>query len=262
MKHKLNPLQQFVFFLVIYSIGALIFNWNQQVIIHLFATLGCAMACFFLFTKLSGKKKMLLNTIATALILFLILDPGTEYTGAIYALAVTVVAITYKFFFEYKGKPIINPVVFALLLIAGALPLFSSFELFVSWWGASYQEPLALLLLGVWMLCGIARWRKWYLLTAFLVVVAAYVFTYHGVDFFKFVFATGTIYFLASIMLIEPKSSPIQKKHQIICGVAAGLLYAVLMHCQVNYYGLISIAGMNVLSFVLVHGRLRPIAVK
>ena len=260
MKYKLNPLQRFVLFLVVYASFAAVsyadfslgLSFNQQIIWHLFATLGLGVALFYFFTKVWGKKKSIWNTIATALILFLIVNPGYELFHIFYPLAATLIAITYKFFFEYKGRPIINPVVFAILLLVSITILIPGVELpFISWWGASFMEPLALLLVAVWILAGLNVWKKWYLFGSFMAVYAVFVYFSGGMEFLKFVFTTGNIYFFAAVMLIEPKTSPVKKNQQLVCGVFTGLAYAALLYYDVNYAALIAIAAMNVLNFAM-----------
>ena len=179
MKHKLNPLQQFTLFLSVYALFAtffqldfsLGFSANQWIMWHLIATLGFGFGLFYVFTRFFKKKKSIWNTVATCLIIFLVLHPGTSMAALLYPLVATLIAITYKFFFEYKGKPIINPVVFSLLVLASITALLPSLENpFVSWWGASFEEPLALVLLVAWIFTGLRTWRKLPLLISFLLL--------------------------------------------------------------------------------------------
>lgn len=255
MKHKLNPLQQFVLFLSIYAIAAISQNPYLEVFIHLGATVGFSLVLFYIFTKLFKKKKNVWNTLATALIMFLVLDFGTDIAGFAWdspdllnALLAMLIAMVYKFFFEYKGKPIINPVVFAILLLASILALFPEMKPpFASWWGASFSEPFTLVLILAWIAVGVKTWRKWPLLLSFLAAYAAYSLIYQSVEYFQFFFSTATLYFIAAVMLIEPKTSPIKTNHQIICGIVAGMTYGFVL----NYGALVAIAVMNLCNFVL-----------
>lgn len=248
MKFKLNPLQQFTLFLAVYSGFAVWFNFGETVIWHLAATLGFGVALFYLLSAITKKKKSIWNTVATALIIFLLLNPGAE----IHALIAMGIAVPYKFFFEYKGKPIINPAVFALLLLISVVSLFPEMKSpFVSWWGASFGEPLAVTLLLVWILAGLGAWKKWPLFLSFLIPYAAFTYFYGGFDFTKFIFTSGTIYFLAGVMLIEPKSSPVFSRQQILCGACAAVAYSALFYYKVGGAELIAIAVMNLLNFAI-----------
>lgn len=252
MKFKLNPLQQFTFFLAVYSGFALWFNFGEDVLWHLAATLGFALVLFYALSAVSKKKKVIWNTVATALIIFLILNFGQTLSDLWYPLAAVFIAVTYKFFFEYKGKPVINPAVFALLLltsIAGVIP--GAEPVFVSWWGASFAEPLAVILLLVWVLTGLNVWRKWPIFLSFVIPYAVFTYFYEGIDFTKFIFTTGTVYFLVSVMLVEPKTSPISVRNQIVAGIFTAIVYSALSYFKIGASELIAIAAMNLLNFVM-----------
>ncbi|MDP4008454.1 MAG: hypothetical protein Q8P68_04665 [Candidatus Peregrinibacteria bacterium] len=250
LKNKLNPLQQFTIFLSIYSVVATGFNFSNEVILHLLATLGFGVVLFYVLQKISKKKKSIWNTIATCLIIFLILGFSEDIAEFIYSLLATFIAVIFKFFFEWKGRPIINPAVFALLVLVSVAALIPGMESpFISWWGASFKEPLALVLLLVWVLSGLNVWKKWPLFVSFLVPYAALVYFLQGEEFFEFIFTSGTIFFFAAIMLIEPKTSPIKRNQQIICGILTAIVYPALMYYGASNTELLSLAAMNLLNF-------------
>ena len=155
MKLKLNPLQKVTAVLAIYALGVLAINFDQNIIYHILATVGFGIILFFIFSKLSGKKKNIYNTLISALIIFLVLHYGTETSDLIYPLLTTFITIFSKFFLEIKGSPVINPVVFGLLLTYFISTLIPSLEpLFISWWGSSYgynEIPIALIIIAVWI---------------------------------------------------------------------------------------------------------------
>lgn len=252
MKFKLNPLQQFALFLAVYSSFAVWFNFGEDVLWHLAATLGFALVLFYALSAVSKRKKVIWNTIATSLIIFLVLNFGQTLNDLWYPLTAVFIAVTYKFFFEYKGKPIINPTVFTLLLlmsIAGVIP--GAEPVFVSWWGASFAEPLAVILLLVWVLAGLNVWKKWPIFLSFIIPYAVFTYFYGGMDFTKFIFTTGTVYFFTAVMLVEPKTSPILTRNQIIAGVFTAAVYSALLYFKVGASELIAIAAMNLLNFCL-----------
>ncbi|MBI4232125.1 hypothetical protein HY605_02740, partial [Candidatus Peregrinibacteria bacterium] len=136
MKLKLTPIQQVALALFFVTIGTFFIAPVPKILLHLAATIGLALVLFLLFTVLSKKQKNLWNTIISALIIFLVLHYGLENKDIIYPLIATFLTIFSKFFLEYKGSPIINPVVFCLFgtyLLTHIFPGLSGF--IVSWWG-------------------------------------------------------------------------------------------------------------------------------
>ncbi|MDA1060764.1 MAG: hypothetical protein O3B47_03145 [bacterium] len=263
MKLKLNPLQQVTLLLAAFSLGAIVQNLSLKVFIHLGATLGFGLALFYLFTFLSRKKKNIYNTVISTLIIFLVLHYGIKTADVIYPIIVTFIAIFSKFFLERKNFPIINPVVFALLLTYLASTVIPSFDApFISWWGTNYKAligsynfPLGMLLILVWMFFGLGKWRKYRILFSFLVAHSILLFLRTNLDAtinfttLEFTLSDATIYFFAAIMLIEPKSSPMIKLQQIIFGIIAALAYNLMAHFQVNHFDLFAIAIANLYFF-------------
>ncbi len=254
MKFKLNPLQKITAILSIYSLAAILINLDQEVIYHLFATVGFALLLFVIFSKLSGKKKNIYNTLISSLIIFLVLHYGVETKDLIYPLLATFITIFTKFFLELKGSPIINPVVFGLLLAHLLTMIIPGLEpLFISWWGAGYSYngiPIALIIIAVWILLLFKTWRKFPALISFLALHAIIIAAQQDIEFLKFTFTDATIYFFASIMLIEPRTSPILKKDQIIYGILAALVYNGLKYIGLNHFDLLAIVVANLYFFI------------
>lgn len=254
MKLKLNPLQKVTAVLAIYALGAILVNLNQDVIYHLLATVGFGTILFFVFSKLSGKKKNIYNTLISSLIIFLVLHYGIETTDLVYPLLATFITIFSKFFLEIKGSPVINPVVFGLLLTYFITTLVPSLEpLFISWWGTAYsynEIPIALIIIAIWILFFFKTWRKYPILISFLLVHAVVIYFQQGLDSLKFIFTDATIYFFASIMLIEPRTSPILKKEQIIYGFLAVLAYNLIKYLGYAHFDLLAITIANLYFFI------------
>lgn len=259
MKFKLNPTQQIALLLGLYTIGAVLVNLRTQVFLHLLATLGFSLILFGIFTAISKKKKNIWNTVISALIIFLVLHYGPGTQDLVYPLIATFITVFSKFFLEIKGLPIINPVVLGLLityLLGRLIPALGS--PFISWWGTSYQGffsgysvPIALILIVIWIVLGLGKWRKYPLLMTFLISHALLVFARTSeLSFVKFTFSDATIYFFAAIMLVEPKSSPIPKPQQFIYGVIAASAYNLLAHFNVTHFDLIAIAIANLYFFL------------
>lgn len=259
MKFKLNPTQQITLLLSIYTIGAILLNLRTQVFLHLLATLGFSLILFGIFTFISKKKKNIWNTIISALIIFLVLHYGSDTQDLIYPLIATFVTVFSKFFLELKGLPIINPVVLGLLttyLLGSLIALLK--PPFISWWGTSYQGffngysiPIALILIIIWIVLSLNKWRKYALLVTFLLAHAILIFARTPeFEFLKFTFSDATIYFFAAIMLIEPKSSPMLKSQQFIYAILAAISYNLLAHFNVTHFDLIAIAIANLYFFL------------
>lgn len=257
MKYKLNNLQEFLLWLSIFSASAIFCNPTKAVFLHLITTLGFGIALFYILTFITKKKKSLINTIATSLIIFLTLHYGLETQNIAYDLIVTAIAIFYKFFFEYKGSPIINPTVFSLLIVAIASQLLHlENELFVSWWGASFNGYISLILILPWLIYGTYKWKKiptflTFLITHGIIALIMWHAKIFNLDTLKFIFTDSTLYFYIVVMLIEPKTSPFKIKDQIIYGLIAVIAYNLFNYLHLAYFELLAIAVANLYNFAV-----------
>lgn len=266
MKLKLNPTQKVALILALCSLGAIWVNWtnfNSKLLLHLASTLGFGLILFYIFKFISKKEKNIWNTIISCLILLLVLNFAFGTKDIVLALIATFITIFSKFFLEPKGMPIINPVVLGLLvtfLIAKIIPALD--PVFISWWGASYKLSLAsnfivdlpLTLMAIWIVWGLPQWRKLPILISFLIFHAILILLINIKDpeiwnFLKYSFTTGTIYFFTAIMLIEPKTSPILKKDQIIFALIAAITYNLLLYIKAPHFDLFAIAAANLYFF-------------
>lgn len=248
MNLKPNPTQQVVLVLALITAGSIFKNFNTAVLLHLAVTLGFALALFGLLVLITKKQKNIWNTIISALIICLLLHHGSLPV----AITATTIAIFAKFFLEYKGLSIINPTVLGLLI---ASFIFDS--TLISWWGASYQFQLTLpsmtlhlnfplFILLIWILFGLQNWRKLPLLLTFLPLhLIALFIRQQELSTIKFVFTDATIYFLAAIMLVDPKSSPLLPRQQIIFAIIAALAYNLLAKFNIPNFELYAILVAN-----------------
>lgn len=230
MKLKLNTTHQVCLILGLLALGGIIgANFSLQILIHLSATLGFGIILFFVFKLIFKKNKKIWNTIISCLIIFLILQPGFFWA----ALIATGAAVFSKFFLEYKSSPIINPVILGLLALTIIAKIFpENITAIISWWGASYKIqaiPVSLIMMAVWIIFGFKSLRKFTLLFAYLIIYAVLILILYrpigssSWDFLKFTFTDSTIYFFASVMLIEPRTSPFLKSQQTIYGILAAI---------------------------------------
>ncbi len=252
MKFKLDPTKFFAGILIIMSVLAIGFNFHKHSLLHFIATLGLGLILYAVYGALSGKRKNLWNTVITCLIIFFLLDYGSGNMDMFYSLFATFIAMTMKFFLDWKGSPVINPAVAGLLLTVGLAAIIPNADsVFISWWGASFQGWISLVVVALWMVIGIKKWSKWPAVLSFLIAHAA-ILILRGMEreTLEFIFSDSTIYFMASFMLIEPKTSPIAKKEQIVFGLIAALTLNFFMQAGLSYGELFAIGFANV-SFAL-----------
>lgn len=259
MKFKLTPIQECVLFLIILSLAAVGVNLKAQSIdvfgLHLLSTVGIGLIWFFILKKITKQPRNAWDTVITGLILFLVLhytNPEAKSMPLIAGL-ISILAVSSKFLLHYKGMPILNPAVTGLLggvLIAQIVP---SLETpFISWWGTDFQGYLSLALVAVWIVWGLKKWRKYNALLAFLAAHLILLLARgEGMEFIQYTFNHSTIFFLGSIMLIEPKTSPMMKGQQVAYGVIAAIVYNLCVQFGLSYGELIAILVANLFNLGL-----------
>lgn len=260
MLFKLDPIKRFACFLLIFAGIALGSNFSNQVLLHLAVTLGFGLLLYAFYIRFSSKHKNVWDTVITCLILFLVLHYGEAKIELLYSLLTTFIAITLKFFLEFRGSPMVNPAAGSILLTAGILKLFSveatmyfpgTHLPFASWWGTSYEGWISLALIALWIVGGFYVWKKFPILVTFLLAHAIFFYWQSGtwesenLDSLRFVFTDSTIYFFASIMLPEPKTSPFLPKQQVLYALLAAALYNGFNELSVPYFELFALVGAN-----------------
>jgi len=250
MKFKPNPIEKTAIILILLSTMALVRNLQPETFLGLGTTLGFALVLFALYTRFSSKRKVLANTVVTGLILFLLIQPIGFGVNIWAPLAATFIAITLKFFVEFKGSPIVNPAAFALLGVAIIAKLVGNDAFIVSWWGASFGGWISFVPLAIWALRGIHAWRKWPLVLSFLGFMALGLRLLNADPaFIRFAFTDSTLYFFATIMLIEPKSSPIKWSEECVYGAVVGILTATFHSIQLPHFILHAVIAGNLLYY-------------
>lgn len=245
MKLKLDPTKSLVAILATMSVLVTAFNFSSAVLMHLCATVGFALVLYWAYENFSSKTKSIWNTLITAMIIFLVLNHGgvtVQLQNIIYPMIAVFIAETQKFFVEVKGSPIINPAVTGLLLMAALVSLFGFEPPFISWWGANFEGWVAFSLIGLWMLIGLKKWNKWPMVLTFLFVHAAGMLVIGESEAISFIFRDSTIYFMAAIMLVEPKTSPVLKHQQLLYGAFVAIAYTAALHVSFPYAALVALA--------------------
>lgn len=256
MKFKLSPIQETALFLGAYSLLAIGLNLKEEVFLHLLATVLWAGVLYWIFSFTTAKHKNIWNTLVTSEILFLILHYGGGAQAFWLAFLATTFAVTQKFFFEYKGSPVINPTVFGILVVSVISALSVQLETpFVSWWGVSFAGIGAYLSLGLmllWILTGLRRWNKVPVILSFLVVNAiAMLLRGESMGSLQFVYTDATLYFLTGIMLIDPKTSPLNRKDQMIFGGVAATALNLFYYLSSPHPAILAIGVANMAKVVM-----------
>ena len=252
MTFKFDPIQRCAAFLILFSAFAFGFNASSQLTLHLTATLGFSLVLFALYsTFFPSKHKNVWDTVITALILFLVLHYGAGVSDLVYPLTASFIAITLKFFVEYKSFPIVNPVAAGLLVSALVLAFVPGLDHpFVSWWGTAFQGYLSLALLAVWIVGGLYQWRRWHIVVSFLVVFAlGLLLRGQGIESVQFALTNSMVYFYATIMLLEPKTSPFRPMEQVAYGAFCAVVMTVLSYYQAPYPELFALVAANLAFF-------------
>lgn len=254
MNFKLDPIKKFALFLAVFSGAAIATNRAPEPLLHLAMLLTFGLGLYALFTKLSGKRKNIWDTVITCLLICLVLHYGASSAEMfLYPLLATTIAITIKFFVEWKSSPIVNPAAAGILMSAG-IGAGLGLELpFVSWWGASFWQlpigvPASLFLMGIWIFGGFSVWRKFPILASFLLVYAGLHFLRVGADGLTFTITDSFIYFFAAIMLPEPKTSPFLPWKQVAYGSLAAIVMAGFAQLGIFAPELFAIIAANLLN--------------
>lgn len=158
----------------------------------------------------------------TALILFLIIEPASDFKGLIALALIAVIAISSKFIFVWNRIHIFNPAAFAAL-IAGL-----TLNYFATWWVGSAAMLFLSLLVGLMILKKVRRFQMFFM---FLVMtnVSIYVFNFNQImnqpEFLYQIFTAWPIIFLGTVMLTEPLTMPGTHKLQLLYAALVGILF-------------------------------------
>jgi len=165
----------------------------------------------------------------TALILVLLISPptGDLSSSLIFFFWASVWAMASKFIFAPFKKHIFNPAAFAVALTALTV------NLAASWWvGNIYMLPLVIL--GGFLL--VRKTQRFGLVLSFAlaaIIAVAFSALLKGGNPFSDIWTTflyTPLFFLASVMLTEPLTTPPTRGLQIVYGALVGVLFAPAFH--------------------------------
>lgn len=252
---KPTQLQIFLYFLIIYSVCAAIFSGNILVMAYLLYLVIFNYLTFLFFRLITKKNKIYTNSLITVLILFLVYHYNSSFIG-ILAISLGILAIHfYKNFLYIKNQPWLNPAVVGILSVEFINWLFiNTFKItasqlsFTSWWGADFGQYASLVLIAIWAITGLYKWRKHKIFLIFLITTLflySIIYLPNNYQSLLYIFSSSTIYFFASIMLVEPKTTPIKDIHQIIYAVLAGIMFVGLSYYGINNSEIITLLIVN-----------------
>jgi len=142
----------------------------------------------------------------------------TAFQTPLWLVAVIALIAILSKFITWKGRHLFNPANFGMLL--GIYFLGAQ----TSWWGAT--SLIAVLLGGVFVVYRMRRW--WivlpFLLTYFLLRTGYYATQGDVASVLVELAASSAVFFFTTIMLIEPKTSPLRRIPQLAYGILAAIL--------------------------------------
>lgn len=201
------------FLLSLYILGSLQFGFEKVLPQFLFAVSGATISgIFFDFLELKRFQKPLTPFI-TGLIIGLTAQFGEDQLKLF---LIGAIAMLIKFGVKMEGRHIFNPAAGGLL--AGMLLLNSA----PSWWsGGSNTLPFL-----IWIPIFLLRFRRWAPIVSFTLLLIFF----HGISV---VFSSSLLFFV-SVMLIEPKTSPVETKAGLIYGSLVGVGYVFFSNLGID----------------------------
>ncbi len=183
-------------------------------------------------TLFDKKKKYLHSLISTFLIILMLSHADPEPVRGIMVILLLYIA---KFFVKYKGKNIFNPVVFTIGIITllalfvpflGVPPMdFTGIDIRFPIFGM--DVPLTLLPITLALIFNVARVKKHPLAISYIATslsLGFFINTYTP-DIFSYIII---VMFVGAAVIIEPKTSPVKKREQLIYGAVMAVVIAAL----------------------------------
>ena len=242
---KLTPYHHFLVFLIILTVlkivNVFITKGDEEGIHYTLLGIGLiVISTVFHFTFsyfFDKRKKYLHSLISTFLILLMLSHADPEPVRGILVILLLYVA---KFFIKYKGQNIFNPVVFTIgitTLLALFVPFlnvppmdFSGIDIRFPILGMNL--PLTILPITLALLFNVKRVQRHPLAISFIVssLVMGYFIGAYDNDYYSYLIVTM---FVGAAVIVEPKTSPNQMKHQMIYGVSIAIIISSLSYFTV-----------------------------
>ena len=218
----------------------------------IFSTLLFVAVCFLtntIFSKVFNAPTNVESVYITALILALIIAPGTSINSFLFIIMAGVLSMASKYILAINKKHLFNPAAIAVSLTA----LFAGSS--ASWWvGTASMFPFVVI--GGLLIARKIRREDMvfsFILASLLTIIAAGIMKNSNIfTLIQTVVFGSPIFFLAFVMLTEPLTSPPTKDLQIEYAALVGFLFASNIHIG-NIYStpeLALVAG-NVFSYLV-----------
>ena len=172
------------------------------------------------------------SSLITGLILSLITGPGSLAAGI-----AGIAAMASKYLFAWKGRHIFNPAAFGAVFTALAL------NHGASWWIGSFQS-FPLVVIGALLI--LKKIKRFELVGVFLLATLILSFSTQ----FQMLFLESPIIFFASVMLIEPLTSPFSRKNQIIYAILVALTFYLFGRLFISIPLELALLAGNIFSFI------------
>lgn len=188
----------------------------------------------FLFDR---NKKYLHSLISTFLIVLMLSHADPEPVRGVMVIVLLYVA---KFFVKYKGQNIFNPVVFTIGVITllsfiipplGVPPMdFTGIDIRFPIFGV--DVPLPIIPITLALIFNVARVKRHPLALSFIIVsllLGFFIDAYAGDPFTYLII----MLFTGTAVIIEPKTSPLKRNHQIVYGAIIAIVVMALTKLNV-----------------------------
>lgn len=185
----------------------------------------------------------------TALILYLVLLPINSIDSAFIFVIAGTLAMASKYLIAPNKRHIFNPAAFGLAVIG----LIGSGQ--AQWWVATMYMFPVVLIIGLII---VRKIRRFHLFLTFVIVsfltysINALLGKQDVVSLWSQIFFTWPIFFLGSVMLVEPITTPPTKRLQMIYASIVGILTGIQFHFGPIYSSLeLSLILGNVFSYAV-----------
>ncbi|MBY0309937.1 FAD-dependent oxidoreductase [Patescibacteria group bacterium] len=180
-----------------------------------------ALLAHYLLARVTKAPANIWSTVITALILFLLFTPTSDFGGILALAAIAALAVTSKYVVRYRNVHLVNPVALAAVL-AGVFGLG-----YATWWVANlFLAPI--LIIGGLVITHKIRRLPMVLVGILTSIIMVGVYSLlrgsFGFDVFYNLLLTSPLWFFMTIMVTEPLSTPAGAKAQMFYGGFIGLL--------------------------------------
>ncbi len=213
---------------------------------------------FELLRRITNQRKSYAHAIISTLMIYLVLDHA-NHNLRLAALLIGLLHIS-KFFFIRENRPLFNPVALSIgattLLSLLVSPLrepnltWEGFNSSFLWFGQTVYLPV--FLMGLSIFTNTRRIKRIPLALTFVsVTTLMHSFAPLAIDTQYYFLG---VFFIGSLVIIEPKTSPLKDKEQLIYGIGSGVLFYVAHYLYIPSAGMISVLLSNV-GWFLYRGR-------